>query len=64
MSSEGSNMSDYDEDGVNYHVSPDVPPFVFIISCIFMAIVFVFGVVSNASIFVLFINSPSVSFCS
>ena len=55
---------DYDtvnDDGVSYNVSPDVPPFVYIISCCFMAIICVFGVVSNSSIFVLFINSPLVS---
>ena len=51
-----------DDDGVSYNVSPDVPPFVYIMSCFFMALVCVFGVVSNASIFVLFINSPLVSF--
>ena len=55
---------DYDfvnDDGVSYNVSPDVPHFVYIMSCFFMALICVFGVISNASIFVLFINSPLVS---
>ena len=64
MSGDYEDYEDYDtvnDDGVSYNVSPDVPPFVYIISCCFMAIICVFGVVSNSSIFVLFINSPLVS---
>ena len=60
----GDDYEDYDtvnDDGVSYNVNPDVPPFVYIMSCCFMAIICVFGVVSNSSIFVLFINSPLVS---
>ena len=49
------------DDGVSYNVSPDVPHLVYIMFCVLMAPFCVFGVVSNASIFVLFFNSPLVS---
>ena len=49
------------DDGVSYNVSPDVPHLVYIMFCFVMAPFCVFGVVSNASIFVLFFNSPLVS---
>ena len=45
-----------------FFVTPNVPPVIYTASCVFMAFVACFGIPANASIFVLFFNSPLVSY--
>ena len=40
-----------------------VPHSVYIVSCIYMAIVFVIGFIANIGIFIIFVSSPLVSCC-
>ena len=47
---------------VSYEISPPIPKFVYIAASIYMAIIGSFGIPANLSIFVLFLNSPFVSF--
>ena len=44
-----------------YYVSTSVPVYIYRASCLYMAIICVFGVVSNSSIFIIFLRSPFVS---
>ena len=44
-----------------YYVNKEVPDFVYIASCVYMAIIFLIGFVANTSILILFISSPLVN---
>ena len=44
-----------------YYVNKDIPDYVYIISCVYMAIIFIIGLLANTSIMILFISSPMVS---
>jgi len=52
--------SSYDNKSENdfYYVNKEVPDFVYIASCVYMAIIFLIGFVANTSILILFISSP------
>ena len=55
--------SSYDNKSENdfYYVNKEVPDFVYIASCVYMAIIFLIGFVANTSILILFISSPLVN---
>ena len=51
----------FNSDDDPFYVNPNVAPTIYTTSCVFMAFVAIFGIPANASIFVLFLNSPLVS---
>ena len=55
--------SSYDNKSENdfYYVNKEVPDFVYIASCVYMAVIFLIGFVANTSILILFISSPLVN---
>ena len=51
----------FDDD---YFVDNVVPDYVYILSAVYMAIIFTIGFVANISIFIIFGTSPAVSTCT
>ena len=56
------NNGDIKNDDDPFFVTPNVHGHIYTASCVFMAFVACFGIPANASIFVLFFNSPLVSY--
>ena len=56
------NAGDIKNDDDPFFVTPNVHGHIYTASCVFMAFVACFGIPANASIFVLFFNSPLVSY--
>ena len=54
-------LEKFDDD---YFVDNVVPDYVYILSAVYMAIIFTIGFVANISIFIIFGTSPAVSTCT
>ena len=56
------NISSYNKsENEFFYVNDNVPNFVYILSAVYMAIIFFFAFIANTGIMIVFLSSPSVS---
>ena len=45
----------------SYALSPDIPPWIYMISAVYLFVIGAFGILSNGAIMIVFIRTPAVS---